>query len=341
MKLFRNCPSFLIIYSESIEDLVNDLSGILTLSSSRNITSNKHETVEETLAEATENQTIVFITDHLSEFVTIGDIQVSLIFDHLIYDLFTAIINHSSINSKIERIRKGPDLITMKNYGDIEAFYESVKKDLRGHSGTTFDLLELNNKGTIISFTNYNINNQLSLQALYDKALYTQYSKEDVINRISYNGIKYINDSISKKGWNEYKIKIYDAYDQYTYHYNRLLFIIDQLNLGLVLKEGWGQDAGTLFKHVQVYELFLYTTKSPEDMKRILVGAEYLDDGQRFVDLDLFMERKKVRWSILRDSKTIKKADIGAKCREDLIDQLSAEDVKTLRDYEKRIIREK
>jgi len=334
MKLFKNCPSILIIYTKKYDQLMASFEETFPLIKESALEENAERRIKDVFSIARENQTIVLLTEKLSDFVNVSDIKEAIIIDERLNNILVNLINYSSMIELIEKIRKGPDLITMKNYGDIEKFFSSIKKDLEGHEGDTFDLLELNNKGTIVTFTNYNINNQLNINALFKKSLYTNYSKEEVIDRIDNNGIKYINDSISKKGWNEYKIKIYDAYEQYNYHYNRLLYIIDQINLGLVLKEGWGQDAGTLFKHVPVYELYLYTPMSPKEVKEILVGSEYLETGERIVDLDLFYQKKKIKWSILKTEEVFKKEAIGIKYRKELLDNFSEEEIKELKEIE-------
>jgi len=341
MKLFKNCPSILIIYTEDYSKLLASFEEAFPLVSELSLEINANRKIKDIFNIAKEDQTIILLTEKLSDFVNVSDIKEALIIDEKLSSILVDLINYSSLTESIEKIRKGPDLITMKNYGDIEKFFLSIKKDLKAHEGETFDLLELNNKGTIVTFTNYNINNYLSINALYKKSLYTNYSKEAVLNKVENNGIKYINDSISKKGWNEYKIKIYDTYDQYNFHYNRLLYIIDLMNLGLILKEGWGQDAGTLFKHVPVYEVFLYTPMSPREIKEILVGAEYLESGERIVDLDLFYEKKKVKWSLLKTQETYEKEAVGIKYRRKLLDNFSENEIYELKKIEEIIEKSK
>lgn len=341
MKLFKNCPSILIIYTKDSISLINSFKENFSFVDESSLEVNASRKIKDVFSKALEHQTIVLITENLSDFVNVSDIKKAIIVDIRINNILIDLVNHKSLGGLIGKIRKGPDLITMKNYGDIEKFFFSVKNDINGYEGNTFDLLELNNTGTIVTFTNYNINNQLNINALYKNSIYTKYSKEEVINKIDYNGIKYINESLSKKGWYEYKIKIYDSYDQYNYHYNRLLFIIDKLNLGLILKEGWGQDAGTLFKHVAVYELYLYTPMPPKKVKEILVGSEYLVSGERIVDLDLFHNRKKIKWSILKTEDTYTKEAIGIKYRKKVLNDLSQTEINQLKEIEEVIKKSK
>jgi len=334
MKLFKNSPSFLIIYTKDSNTLIRDFKRYFPLLDEPSYKVNDDRKIKDVFNKAYEDQTIILLTENLSNFVNASVIKEALSVNMRLSNILIKLINHRSLVRLIEKIRKGPALITMKNYGDMGKFFSSIKKDLNGYEGDTFELLELNNTGTIITFTNYNINNHLDVKALYENSLYTNYSKEEVMSKIDNNGIKYINDSISKKGWNEYKIKIYDTYDQYNYHYNRLLYIIDKLNLGLVLKEGWGQDAGTLFNHVEVYELFLYTPMVPLEMKGTLVGSEYLLSGARIVDLDLFQNKKKIKWSVLKTEETFKKEAVGIKYRQKLLNNLSQNEIEELKAIE-------
>ncbi|MDK2877894.1 MAG: hypothetical protein PWR06_610 [Thermoanaerobacteraceae bacterium] len=45
-------------------------------------------------------------------------------------------------------------------------------------------------------------------------------------------------------------------------------------------------------------------TLNPVDIKKILAGLEYLDDGTRIVDLDLIWKDEKVDWPQLLDKDT-------------------------------------
>lgn len=340
MKIYKDCPSILIIFTNKDSELIEYFKSKYNVLANKKIINKENKRFDKIFSSANEKSTIVLLADNLSDFVKVSDIKRIMIINREISNLLLDLVN-SDLDNLIEKVRKGPELLTIKNYADIDNFCEILKKNFNGYSGDLFDLLELNNSGTILSLTNSNINKKIKIDELYEKSIYTSMGKNELINILDINSIKYINDSLGSRHWNEYKIKIYDAYEQYNYHYNRLLFLIDKLNLGLVLKEGWGEDAGTIFNIVQVYELFLYTTLEPKEIKKILVGAEYLDNGERFIDLDLFYNRKKIKWSSLRDKELFKKEEIGLKCRKEMISMLREGEYKNLISIEEKIIEEK
>ncbi len=340
MKFFKNCPGILIVFTNEYEKMIDYFKVEYEIYFEERLDEKQPKNIERVLNKATEGSTIVVLTDKFKKFVSYEDAKKTLIINARVNKILEDIINND-VGYLIDKIRKGPELIAMRNYGDMEKFFKSIKEDFKGQEGEVLNFLESKNSGTVITITDHSVNKKISINNLYKKAIYTPILKNNVLNQINVNIFKYINESISKTGWNEYKIKIYDSYDQYKYHYNRLLFLIDILNLGLVLKEGWGLDAGTIFRHVEVYEIFLYSTIKKENLKGILVGAEYLDNGERFVDLDLFVNKKKVKWTDLKNDEVFKKEEVGKKCREKLMNRLDSNERKFLLDIEKRMIDEK
>jgi len=340
MKFFKNCPGNLIVFTNEYEKMIEYFKIEYGIFSEEKLDEKYSTDIEKILDKAVEGSTIVMLTDKFKKFISCEDAKRIFIINENVNRILEDIINND-VSHLIDKIRKGPELITMRNYGDIEKFFKSIKEDFKGQEGEALKFLETKNSGTVITITDHNVNKKIKVNNLYKKAIYTSMLKNNVLNQINVNIFKYINESISKTGWNEYKIKIYDSYDQYKYHYNRLLFLIDILNLGLVLKEGWGLDAGTIFRHVEVYEIFLYSTIKKENLKGILVGAEYLDNGDRFVDLDLFLNKKKVKWSDLKNDEVFKKEEVGIKYRKKLMNRLDNNEKIFLLDLEKRMIQEK
>lgn len=86
-----------------------------------------------------------------------------------------------------------------------------------------------------------------------------------------------------------------------------------------------------------MYEVFLYTTLDKNVLKDILVGMEYLNNGDRIVDLDLFSNKKKVRWSILKTEEIYKKIEVGVASRNRLLNKLNNNQIEILKTVEAEI----
>ena len=92
------------------------------------------------------------------------------------------------------------------------------------------------------------------------------------------------------------EIRIYDKYGAYNLHYNRMIEVFDDLDIGLVLGESWSKDYPKALLSVQIYRVRFFTFKEADELKRILLGLEYLRDGTRVVDYDVYCKNKKVGW---------------------------------------------
>lgn len=337
IKNYSKAPNLLVIYTENAKKASSFFKTNFNYEKDYTLNANTfNQSIKIIFDEAPSNSTIIFITEQSTELLHFSDINHILFINCPITKVLLNLLNTSPKNL-YKKIRKGPDLLTMENFGDIEKYIDSVKKDLNGITDTTLNLINQKKAGTIISFTEKNILNTLTTNELYKKAVYTPLSQEDVLRKIQINSINYINQSLDQRSWKHFKIKIYDSYAQYTVHYRRLLHIIDKLNLGIVLKEGWGLDAGTLFKHVKVYNVHLYSPFDQIKIKKILVGLEYLTSGERIVDYDLFLDKKKVKSSSLKTKERYKKEDIGVTLRKALESQLTSRDLKVLKNFEKEI----
>jgi hypothetical protein len=103
--------------------------------------------------------------------------------------------------------------------------------------------------------------------------------------------------------------------------------VLNELDCGLILGESWGRDAALAFHSVGVYQIRLFTYLEPLEIKRITLGLEYDNDGNRIVDYDLFKKRKKLSWSQVRSKEYKKRDDLGFYYRKELVKELT-EDTK-------------
>lgn len=124
--------------------------------------------------------------------------------------------------------------------------------------------------------------------------------------------------------WNEITIKVYDTERRYEENVERLLMVIEDLDLGFIVGEGWDWDYPRPFMRVPVYKLKLLTWENPLKVKFLLKGLEYVG-YKRLCDIDVFVEGKKISWTKLGEYKS--KFEL-AKAARDELEKLLSEDVK-------------
>lgn len=346
LKIVKNCSSSLVMFSKNINQIIKFFEENLIILDKKYIKENSDRKIKEIYSKSTGNDTIIFLSSQMEEAIKFVDVDVALLLNHDLDYIVISLLNNN-INKMIKKIRQGPELVMMKNYGNIDKFVESIKSDFKGEIGNCFNLLEKNNSGTIIGITNNDINKRLDVDKLYEKAIYTNADKKQVLNRINVNSIKYINESINKKGWYEYQIDICDNYQQYDYHYQRLIFIIDQLNLGLVLKKGTYKSLSkkllnvtqNMFNNYRIFSVLLYSTIDKEKLKSFLMGIEYLDNLDKIVDINLYCNGKKVKWTQLKDDKKKTKEDIIDYSRKRLLKRFNHYDKEKLENMENKILK--
>ncbi|EEB73188.1 hypothetical protein [Thermococcus sp. AM4] len=135
--------------------------------------------------------------------------------------------------------------------------------------------------------------------------------------------------------WNELTIKLYDTERRYEENIERLILVIEDLDLGFIVGEGWDWDYPRPFMRVPVYKLKLLTWEKPERVKFLLKGLEYRG-YKRLCDIDVFVEGKKIAWVKLGKFKS--KFELAEKAREEL-EKLLSEDVrKKLHEIEEKLL---
>jgi len=137
--------------------------------------------------------------------------------------------------------------------------------------------------------------------------------------------------------WKEITIKVYDTDKRYEENIERLLLVIEDLDIGFVVGEGWDWDYPRPFMRVPVYKLKLLTWEDPVRVKFLLKGLEYRG-YKRFCDIDVFVGKKKIDWVEL--GKFDSKFELGKAAREELEKQLSEDVRRKLHEIEEKLLGE-
>jgi hypothetical protein len=242
----------------------------------------------------------------------------------------------------VKTVRIMPRLLFFRVFGEKERVIGQIASDYSGERGRLRSVLRVPKKGSIaVCFTTKPLNRPLSLADMMDDVLHVQgVSFEKLLNSLRSRALWYFSEGLDNRQWNELEIRIYDSWGRYLDHYERLRIVLESLEAGMILGEGWGKDYAHILMAVKIYRLRLFTFLPASVIKEILMGLEYAADGSRLVDFDLFSGKEKIAWGgmggVSREKNN--RGSMGANLREKLLIQLSQEERDHLEEWERRII---
>ncbi len=220
-------------------------------------------------------------------------------------------------------VRLSPRVILLRLMGDVDKAIERIESHFGAARGSFETLLDEKGAGTLIAFTEKSLQKSISISDMHPVSLFTESSSPSILGHLGMHSLEYLNLCLHNRDWNELDIKIYDSYGNFELHYRRLLFIVEALETGLILGESWGRDAASVFQSVGIYRVRLFTFLPPVEIKKMLTGLEYLENGKRIVDMDLYAQKNKIRWTELRTAEVKEKTELGKMYHGLLLDRLS------------------
>lgn len=285
---FRNGVNFIVWASENLEDLRDN---ILEISGGEELA------LKDAFDSSGEDDTIVIFTNEMAEKISANNLENVIIAKISSEDLLSRFISQEN-PPKYTKVRSAPSIIVMRYFGDVEKIIDEIKLDYDCKEGDFVELLDQgNDKGVILSFTDRSLKSDVYIKSMYKKALYIKIPYEIFMADMRMQALRYINEGLGKKDWYELEIRIFDRYSAYELQYDRLMEILEELELGLVLGESWSKDYPRLFMAVGVYRIRFFTFNQPKDIKKVLLGFEYTSDGTRIVDMDLYKGKTKINWT--------------------------------------------
>lgn len=286
-----------------------------------------------------EYQTVLFISDDLSDKSDDNQSARSLLVSQEPVVVLSDLVNYNTCDM-IENIQPGANFIIMRATGNLEKIVYAIQKDLGGEIISYDQYIKNDNSDyTIIGLTERPLNKGIVFSDFNENFLMIKGEYGKIKREIRMQALRYLNIGIDNHDWNEIEIRIYDQYGAYNLHYERLMEVFDDLDIGLVLGESWSKDYPKALLAVQVYSVRFFTFKNPIDLKRILFGLEYLSDGTRIVDYDLYYKKDKLPWN--KNLKRRKKEDRYKEAliaRNELLDKLSDDTIKNIKELEKDIL---
>lgn len=296
---------------------------------------------EQCLDESTEDSTIVFITNNRPKKTDMDDAKY-IILVHQPSSILLASILSSDLSGLIYRADLGPAILIMRIAGNEDKIVGSLKKSYGGELVSWKDGIRIGEKmDTLLTLTNKPIGRKVSGRDFSDNILLLSHPVNYVQQRLRSESIVFITQSMDTGEWFELRINIYDSKRYYSEHYRRLMLVLNRLEIGMVLGETWTRDHALVLYSVLAYQVRLFTVYPPYEVKKILLGLEYNEEGERLVDLDLYYRNKKVSWvSIDKKRKNRKKRDKVEECkqyRKELFEKLPDTTIQKLLEIEEKI----
>ncbi len=293
---------------------------------------------EQGMEEGSDESTMIFITKENLQKTRIEDAKFILLINGPASICLTNLIN-SQISALINRVDMGPSTILMRIAGDEGLIKEEIKELYSGKVLSMDEAVdEGEDKDTILFLTYRQISSVIRARDLLKGTLLIKQPGWEVFKSLRSRGVLLITRSLENRKWYELRINIYDSREKYEVHYDRLNYVLSKLEVGMVLEEGWTKDHALVLFSVLAYQIKLFTFYKPEEIKRILIGLEYDEQGNRLVDFDLYYRNKKIsRVDIDRTKGKRDKVEEAVKYRKSLLEQLSKAEQEELRAMEEKI----
>ena len=241
----------------------------------------------------------------------------------------------------IDTVQPGANLIIMRASGDLNKVLKEIQKDIGGEF-ISYKQYIVNDRtdSTIIGLTEKPLGKGIVLNDFNENFLMVKGEYGRIKNELRMQALRYLNIGIDNKDWNEIEIRIYDIYGAYKLQYDRMMEVFEDLDIGLVLGESWSKDYPKALLSVQVYRVRFFTFKDPQELKRILFGLEYLEDGTRIVDYDVYYNNRKIAWNknLLRKKREDRHSE-ALIARNELFAKLSQDTLKEIKKLEQEIIK--
>lgn len=287
---------------------------------------------------AIEGNTIIFITEEIHSNVQDKDLKYIILINGELECLLSEMMNQQLSINVVSKVKIAPRIIFLRCSGNLEKVAAAVSEDVNGQTLATQNAFDNVAKGTLIYFSCDALHKPNQLESVHHTCVYTKCSYHRVFAHLRNQNLKYLNIGIDNADWFELKIKIYDSYGHFDLHYKRMRYAFEKLEMGMILGETWGKDVASVFQTVGIYKVRFFTFKEPLEIKKVLVGLEYLDDGERICDYDLYWKRKKYHWDQVRTEDVKGKKELGIYYRQIILNQLQKKEKEKMAAMEKDII---
>lgn len=254
-------------------------------------------------------------------------------------ELISFLLN-SHLGEYIVEVRPLPRTVVFRVSGDYGEVIRQMQKDFKAKVGKVPFFLRWRDATRVaVLFTLKNLNRPVAMKDLCPDVLYVKMPYEKLLRSLRSRAMTYFNEARGHKDWKSLEIRIYDSWERYDLQTIRLRLILEEMEVGLVLGEGWGRDSARILMSVRVYRFYLATFLDVRQIKEILMGMEHDLSGKRLADMDLYEGNKKIGWGSMAEKKE-DRAMAGARLRSELMKKLSPAVRRELSRIEKEMVKQ-
>ncbi|ALM76581.1 hypothetical protein [Thermococcus barophilus] len=313
MRLLRFGPSLVFVRSSRVEELVKFL---------RNFFGINEISADDALRESSELDTIIVPTSEKEWKTFIEPSQrvflIRMCCDSVLKELFNS-------NPPAERINLGPHIILFRVPSNIKRAVEILKKRYGGEEVSLISGIEKGEeRDTLLVITEKKLSKPVGFEDIKATLLFSGKNFVELYHELR-TYLPIIMYKVLPEGFREITIKLYDTAKRYDENVERLLLVLEDLDLGYAVNEGWGWDYPRPLMRVKIYKVKLLTWEKPERVKFLLKGLEYRG-YRRLCDIDVFVDGKRISWTSI-SKKYNSKFELAKAAREEL-ERLLSEDVK-------------
>ncbi len=291
------------------------------IESIRRISTTKTTTPMETYSNASEGDTLIFFFGKDSASPTIY--QTTQPAATLLCDII-----RQNVADEIADIRITPPNIVMRLLGDLDAAIDRIARDFGAREAEHNELMGYLDTGAVLlNFTTVPLNRIVRLEEFHRRALLIDKPYGLLLVYLRAKAQEYLNIAMGGPDMNEVGITLFDAMNQFNLHYQRLITVLQGLDMGIVAGENWEPEFTIAMRKSEVYHVKLLTPFGGQELKQICLGLEYDRDGMRVVDYDVYEGKKKIGWASERRANfpDLTRAEIGMIYRKKLMQRLPAE----------------
>lgn len=319
LSLMRGGPRLLLLETKNADELERFLD--------RRMAEHAYD-LREAWKKAGEQQTLVIVKDASAEE---GPDSSNRLEGSRIYvisesteDLLCALVNER-LCSLVDRVQTRQGGLIVRTFGEIDAIVDLLKAELGAEETGGPDLASWpEQQGTTVLFTEKPLGKIIEPSDLHPRRVVLPMRNEVASRLMRRSIVRYVTSGLAGRSWHAVELRLYDKYGLYDLHYRRVMRVLEALELGLVVGEGWSRDFARVLLELKCYSLKMVTPMEPEAVKRILMGLEYAADGKRILDLDLYEGKRKISWGEAAAGKSREAA--GLRHREELRARLEPSD---------------
>lgn len=329
LSLVRSGPTFIKIWAKGNPQQLIDSIG--------KISHSKDSSLMESYSNVTEGDTLILFFAEGREAPSIY--QMTLPPTTVLCDIIK-----KGICSEVLDIEISPPNIFMRLLGDhVDRAIDRIAKDFGAREAECNESMDyMDEEAVLLNFTSAPLNKIVPVEAYYSRALLIDKPFGKLMVYLRAKAQEYLNIAMGSPDWNEINITMFDAMDQFNLHYQRLVAVLQGLDMGIVSGESWEPEYTIALRKSEVYQVRLLMPFGGQELKQICLGLEYDEKGNRIVDFDVYSEKKKIGWASEKKANfpRLTRPEIGMIYREKLLARLPSEARAFLANLDRKIDRE-